>query len=285
MAYSIFNGELIEENCARISPQDRGFRYGDGIFETLRVHNGAPYQFAWHMRRLAQGLAAIRIMYDVQALAGYCRVLLEKNNITNGLIRIHISRGVGGRGYLPDSHMTPTLLIETMPEPEKPAKPIVIWHSSYQKISLASLPTNSKISQGLNSTLARMEAADNQCFDALLLNEKNELCETSSANIFWVRNNEIYTPSLECGALEGSIRAAVIRLSPYKIYEVKAAIEELKEADEVFITNAAWKILSVSELRPSGKKWQNTLITAELLSRLNKDIEENSDFAYSWKKQ
>jgi|CXWL01.1.fsa_nt_gi branched-chain amino acid aminotransferase len=275
MTYAIFNGQLVKEDEISISPQDRGFRYGDGVFDTMIVHAGKIYQFDWHIERLTRGLQAIRINFNTTNLLPLCTKLLRANNFTDGLLRIQITRGISGRGYLPDSTKTnPTLIIETITAPAMGKTPAKLWQGSYTKLSKNSLPVQFKLCQGLNSTLARMEAEENNCFDALMLNEKGKICETSSANIFWLKNSELYTPALTCGVLEGSVRAAIIRLSPYKIYEIKATIEDLHHAEAVFITNVALKTKAISEIKPLDIKWKSEALSEEMLVLLENDIKQ-----------
>ncbi|MEZ5691464.1 MAG: aminotransferase class IV [Rickettsiales bacterium] len=259
MDYLIFNDKLIKEDKACISPQDRGFRYGDGIFDTIIIKNSKLYQWEWHLARIEKGLNAVKINYNTCNLQSLSKKLLKKNNIKNGLLRIQITRGIGGRGYMPQQGINPTVIIETMEKPQLKEKYASLWLSSYKKISTDMLPVQYKLCQGLNSTLARIEAIENECFDALLLNNKNEICETSSANIFWLKDNILHTPSLSCGMLEGSIRATLIKLyknEEGKVKEVAATINELKSADAVFITNVAWKILPIIQIQPIELKWQ-----------------------------
>lgn len=274
MAYVIFNRLLLKENEIRISPQDRGFRYGDGVFDTMIVRNKKLYQFDWHLNRLARALHSTKIRFDAEELAGLCQKLLNANDFANGLLRIQVTRGIGGRGYLPEKDSAPTLLIETISSPEISKNPVSLWQSSYRKISQAALPVRFKLCQGLNSTLARLEAAENNCFDALMLDENNHISETSSANIFWFAGGELYTPALSCGALEGSMRAAVMRLSPYKIHEVAANIKSLQNAEAVFITNVAWKALAVSSLEPVGTGWESRELAQQVFNLLQEDIKQ-----------
>jgi branched-subunit amino acid aminotransferase/4-amino-4-deoxychorismate lyase len=272
MNYVIFNGKLLDERDVHISPRDRGFRYGDGVFDTLLVHGGRLYQWQFHLNRLVCGLAAVRIEFDVSILSSMCHELLVANNCEVGLLRIQITRGIGGRGYLPEARNFPTLLIETLEIPSSPAAPISLWQSDYCKVSPAALPVKFKICQGLNSTLARMEAEDNGCFDALLLNDAGQICETSSANVFWLKDDVLYTPMLGCGVLDGSVRSAVIRLSPYKICEIATNLNDFAGADAVFITNVAHKILAVNHLKPLGKNFHSEVIASQMLHLLEMDI-------------
>lgn len=277
MAYSIINGQLLPEAEALISVQDRGFRYGDGVFESIAVHQGVPYQFDWHLQRLKGGLQALKIAFDTAVLPGQIQQLLAKNACENGLLRLQITRGTGSRGYLPDQQARASCIIETTSRPALPAEPVALWRSTYRKISAAALPVQYKLCQGLNSTLARMEAAEQGCFDGLLLNEHGQVSETSSANIFWLKNTTLYTPALNCGILNGSTRAATMRLYPTPVYETTADSDTLMQADAVFITNAAWGAIAVNRLSPQDIQWQSEAIAQTINSYLNQDKDRYSD--------
>jgi branched-subunit amino acid aminotransferase/4-amino-4-deoxychorismate lyase len=264
---------MVKAGEAVISVEDRGFRYGDGAFETLMVQDGVPYQFEWHMARLAGGLSAIKIPFSVDDLHGHCRQLLKKNALKYGILRIQVTRGASGRGYLPGAAQ-PTFVIETSERSLPPSEAVSLWQSTEQKISVQALPVRYKLCQGLQSTLARIEAAEKQCFEALLLNEKGHVCETSSANLFWFKGGILYTPSLECGVLEGATRAAIMRLSPYPVHEVSVGIEALQNAEAVFITNTAWQVVAVNRLLPLGYQWDSVKIT-QRFSQLLADDRQN----------
>jgi branched-subunit amino acid aminotransferase/4-amino-4-deoxychorismate lyase len=163
------------------------------------------------------------------------------------------------------------LVIETAPMPAIPAHSINLFLSSYAKISPRALPVQFKLCQGLNSTLARMEASDNHCFDALLLNEQGHICETASANIFWFAHSTLYTPALSCGLLDGATRATIMRLSPYPVREVAASIDALLDAEAVFITNVLVQALAVHQLLPHTKQWASDVITDEFRAILSED--------------
>ena len=266
MNYFIINGDLVTEDMALVSVQDRGFRYGDGVFETIAVHAGVPYQFSWHMQRLAGGLNALKIAYDTSKIKEFTVQLLQKNAVSNGILRIQITRGIGSKGYLPDpSHKLAgaTLVMETLPIPALHHRLIALWCSDYRKTSASALPVQYKTSQGLNSILARIDAVENKCADALMLNEHGQVCETSSGNIFWMKDGTLYTPSLDCGVLMGSTRAAILRLSPYPAMEIKATLDTLLQADAVFMTNVTWPVMHVGALLPQNKQWDSEKLAEE----------------------
>lgn len=276
MASVIINGRSFPEDQAFVSIQDRGFRLGDGVFETIAVHQGVPYQFDFHIKRMAEGLRAIKIMFDPAILQHHAQQLLKDNAVSEGILRIQVTRGIGSLGYLPDARHPkagPNWVMETLPLPTLPGKPVQLWQASYTKLSPAALPVQYKLCQGLNSTLARMEADEKQCFDALLSNEQRHVCETSSGNLFWIKGKVLYTPTLACGVLDGSMRSAVLRLSPWQVQEVEATAGQIARADAVFISNAVWKVLPVSELKPQGLQWPSEELTAQMRGLIQDDIE------------
>ncbi|MDX2113194.1 MAG: aminotransferase class IV [Alphaproteobacteria bacterium] len=259
MPYVFINNKLLDSEKATISFEDRGFRFGDGVFETIAVTSGVPYQFDWHMERLRKGLHAIKISANLHQLHEQSRRLLKENQLKDGVLRIQVTRGIGSRGYLPDSKHPKagaTVVVETMPPPPPAPESASLIISAYEKITAESMPVQYKLCQGLNATLARIEATEKGAFDALLLNRDRMLCETSSGNLFWLKDGVLYTPMLSCGVLEGSMRAAVMRLSPYPVKEVRAVLAELESAQSVFITNALWPLVGINRIEGVAASWQ-----------------------------
>lgn len=235
------NGVFLPTSEATVPVADRGFRFGDGVFETIRFEQGVPYQWELHLSRMNAGLAALRINPPVVDWVNTARSLMQKNSLTDGFLRIAISRGVGSRGYMPDENITPTWVMECLPPAPLQQNPVKLWLSTITRPLLSALPTNHKLAQGVGNTLALLEARDHGCDDALMLTYDGKLCETASANLFWIKDDKIFTPTLSTGCLAGSTRAALMRLSA--VEEVVANTETLKQADAIFITNArlgAW---------------------------------------------
>jgi len=254
------NDKILPAKKALISVQDRGFRFGDGIFETCLIKSGKIYNWQAHKTRLKSGLVAIKINFTEKNLDQSCLRLIHKNKIQNGYLRISISRGIGSIGYLPIKNIQPNIIIETITLKSSPKSSIKLCISKIQKPSLKSLPTNYKLMQGINSTLVKLEAIENDCFDSIILNDKNQICETSSANIFWIKGNILYTPHSDSGCLLGTIREKILQISPLKKKLVKAKISTLLNADEVFITNVAIGVLAVDKIdnfQFKNKKYSN----------------------------
>lgn len=262
------NNSFIKSEFASINIDDRGFRYGDGVFETIRVNEGCLFKFNSHFARLKNGLNNLKIKFDLSGLEDICEELLQKNKIKNGFVRIAISRGVGSEGYLPKGDNKPTFLVQTneVCVDNDNNNQVDLWLSSYRKIPDICIPSNCKTAQGLNSSLARIEAQENGCFEALLLSVEGKICEASSGNIFWVKDGIIYTP--ENNILKGVMREAVIETSPLKVVQGDFVLDDLKNADEVFITNVSWVAKSVKLLQPNGWCWNQIGICKEVRNSL-----------------
>lgn len=267
---------FVREDAAVVPVKERGFRFGDGVFETIAVHRGAPYQWAWHMQRLQKGLAAIYINYNTHALLAICRELLRRNALAQGSLRIYISRGAGGWGYDPSDDCTPLLVVETIPARPEALQPLDLWLSTLAKPSPRSLPVQYKIAQGMHATLTLLEAHEHGCPQALILGEQGMICEASSANLFWLRGDLLYTPALATGALEGSTRAAILRLSPWPVTEVEAELGELESAEAVCLSNTGFPVTAVHTLRPQGWTWQSEPLAERLCELILADREHQA---------
>ena len=251
--YTIVNGRLVLASRAAIPVADRGFRFGDGVFETIRIEKNVPYQWELHMARLQQGLLAIAIENPTEHWALHVKKLLKKNAMRDGFIRIAVSRGVGSRGYTPFPPAMPaSWIIETLAALPHPNTGCRLWLSQYPRIPLLCLPMNNKVAQGLNNTLALLEAQQHACHEALQLTMDGTIAEAASANIFWVHQGTLFTPPLDSGCLNGTTRDAVIRLSPLPLRIERAGMAALATAEAVFLTNTRYGLWPVARLEPLG---------------------------------
>jgi branched-chain amino acid aminotransferase len=248
------NHQLIKEKQAQISIHERGFLFGDGIFETCKIFNGKIYDYKSHENRIKSGLKSLKFSAEIFDLEKKSYQLIKKNKIKNGILRISISRGIGSAGYLPTYESKALIIIETLPERTLP-KTISLGISSYKT------PKNSlgKTSNALPYILTKIEAQGKKLFDCIMLSQENFIAETSSANIFWVKNGKIFTPKKSCGILLGTVRDKILKKSFVKIKEVEAKISALKNADEIFLTNSSFLITPVDNLDFSKRKLQKVV--------------------------
>jgi branched-subunit amino acid aminotransferase/4-amino-4-deoxychorismate lyase len=269
------NGRIIPADQGTIHYQDRGFRFGDGVFETIRIHDGIPYLWEAHWQRLQQGIETLNIPIDIIDCDTMARELIHANQINDAVLRISISRGVGSRGYLPTDITAPTLLMETLDLPPAPPQEIHLCVSELRRIPPLCLPTHLKLSQGLNSILARMSARDQGCFDAIMLSIDNQIAECSSFNILWAQGNTLYAPSLDTGCIAGVTAAHLFRHMPWKLKLGRYSMAHLLKADAVVICNSTSLVLPVHGIYAKQGKLITFSKSTQLSERCRVFFEQN----------
>ena len=234
---------------------DRGFLYGDGLFETIRIHRGKPFQWHLHWKRLQTGCDALKIplFSGKDEWEEQIQALLRKNQTPQGLARLHISRGPGPRGYAPSHTCSPTRVITLHHAPELPKDEPVSWSlhtSGVCNPSFSAIP-KWKTGNKLFQILVKKEALEAGFDDGIVLNEKNHLTETSSANLFLIRNNQIFTPTTECGILNGTTRQLMLKLTKslgLECAEAPCDLVCLEKADSAFVTLGSFGLVHIHRI-------------------------------------
>lgn len=260
------NQKLIAEKQAQLSINERGFLFGDGVFETCKIFNGQIYNFKSHQKRLKNGLKNLKISADIDNLEQNSLKLIKKNQIESGILKISISRGIGSNGYLPTNKSKPLIIIWAKKSRKTPTN-ITLGISTQQ----TPIKNIGKTHNSLPYILTKIEAQKDGFFDNVMLSSEGKIAEVSSANIFWVKNGVIFTPDKSCGILNGTIRQKLLQIEP-NIKEIAADIAELKKADEIFITNSSLLIAPVSKFL--DKKLTPNL-SLKLLKKLQDDIKKS----------
>ena len=251
----ILNGTFVLEEEASVSPLNRGMMYGDGCFETFRSYEGKLLGFLQHFDRLIGGLKylGINASFTSDELKEDIMHLLEQNQLLDkhAMIRLQCWRA-GGRGYSPKSRemhwMAQTSNIST----QKASLNLALANT--RCIPSEALARKYKLSNGLNYIKAAQEATEQQADDALMLTVDEKVSETTSANIFWISGEKVYTPSEECDLLPGVTRNLIIGICKEKNISLDKGEFEMKdliEAETVFCTNSLIEIRKVESL---GKK-------------------------------
>jgi branched-chain amino acid aminotransferase len=246
------NGQYIPIDRPVLPVNDRSFLYGDGVFETIRITNGQPFLWREHLERLQRGAEFLKISvpYDSTEIEHATRHLLVQNDTPEGMVRIHLSRGSGERGYGLPAMAKPTLVITTH-------KSIHAEHPGLKLITstirvLADDPlAQHKTANRLPSILARQQADVTGADEALILNNRQEIAEASAANVFIIRGNELITPPLNSGAVAGTTRAYFLMIAPdHNLAPVEAPLttSDLKTAEATFLTSAHWLATPVISL-------------------------------------
>lgn len=245
------NGEFLSEEKACISPADRGFLLGDGLFETMRAYSGNIFRLDAHLERLLAGadFLGIRVLVGKVALRQALYRTLEENGLSqrDASLRLTLTRGIGPRGLVPSPDARPTLLITASPLNAvalSPAKAVLASVRRNEHSPLATLKTLNF----LDNILARREAVAAEVEESLLLNTAGNLVEASAANFFAVFDGILRTPPLSDGALPGITRAVVMELAQnldIPFLEASLTPKQLFGADEAFLTNSLIEIRSL----------------------------------------
>ena len=178
------NGRFVAGEAARISILDRGFLYGDGLFETLRIIGGRPHAWEAHLERLERGAAFLKLRPPLTALEMRRAVeqLVLRNSLPDSVLRLTLTRGPGPRGYSPKNADSPTLLMTMHPVPATKPRGLRLVTSSF-RLAAADPLAQFKTCNKLVHVLARAEAEARGADDALLLNTRGRLAEATSSNL------------------------------------------------------------------------------------------------------
>jgi branched-chain amino acid aminotransferase len=248
------NGEFVPVSAARVPVTDRAFLYGDGLFETLRVYQGLPFLWPWHLERLRQGARVLGLPDPAgQLLLGWVEELLERNRLTEAVVRLQISRGSGPRGYSPVGAGPVLCLVTAQPAPAltpHPAPGITLRTSTW-RLSADDRLAACKSANRLIHVLATAEAQAAGADEALLFNHRNEVAEAASANFFWIAADAILTPPAGSGALLGVTRRLVFELAARLGVETRQQTLAARQLDHVtaaFLTSSVQEVRSVRQI-------------------------------------
>ena len=252
-----YNGRLLDEQEPVIKASDRCYRYGDGVFETIRVWKGKILFAELHFERLMFSLQTLKInlpkLVTPKFLENEIMELCGKNKCEDSArIRLSVSRGHGG---LYDSDDNFQYLIECSALPgttgslNENGLVIDIFPHARKSIDIFS---NLKSSNYLPYTMAALYAKEKKLNDCLLLNIHERICDATIANIFWVKDKTVFTPPLSEGCVAGVMRRYLIEKltsTGQSLREEELGIRNLENADEIFLTNAIHGIRWVKQFR------------------------------------
>ena len=276
--YILINGKIQPSEQSCISTENRSFRYGDGLFETIRIVNSKPCFVKNHFNRLVAGMKQLKMDIPKEFSAEFIEKKLlelvkENDLVGGGVARLSVFRDQGTT-YVPLSN-TVSYIVDLRPldnnyfelnneglnigifsEIKKPKDPFSLF----------------KTSNALLYVMAAIHAKENNYDDCFLMNKNNELIETTSSNIFIVSNRILYTPSLENGCVAGTMRMNIINLAienKIKVYECSITHRNLLLADEIFLTNAVRGLQWVKSYQEN--RYYNSL-SKFLIEKLNQSV-------------
>ena len=255
------NGKLVDQEEARISVFDHGLLYGDGIFEGIRIYNKCVFKLEAHLERLEYSAKAIllELPWSRQDIAKAVCDTCRANNITNGYVRLVVTRGRGTLGLNPYKCSNPQLIvipdkIQLYPE-EIYSQGMKIITVPTQRIGSGSMPPAIKSLNYLNNVLAKIEAVNAGFMEAIMMNDMGFVAECTAENIFIVQKGVIYTPPTSAGALEGITRKVVVDMAEaggLPIEERNLTRYDMWVAQECFLTGTAAEVVPVTEI--DGRK-------------------------------
>jgi branched-chain amino acid aminotransferase len=254
--WAFVNGVFVRDQDAVVSVHDRGFRYGDGVFDTLRVYRGRPFLIERHIGRLIEGATAIGVapLPTASALASAIRDLIDRNEIAEALVRTTVTRGIS-TGWDARHAGDPTVVIVEQPFAGYPDQ---LYRSGASIVILANtrlrpsaLTPAAKSLSLLVHVQAKRDATARDADEAVLCSESGVVAEGTVSNIFCVRNGRLHTPPLSDGILQGITREVVLGLARrdgIETVEDRITPDELRTADEVFLTSTGMEVLPVTRV-------------------------------------
>lgn len=249
---ALYNGEIVNRKDIQIDIEDRGYQFGDAIYEVIGVYNGKPFNVEKHLNRFQSSARKLSIpfIYDPKALEEKIEILRSSNGLENGMIYLQMSRGVAPRTHhFPESITFPVLVGYT----REAARPTDKQENGVHCIlaeDIRWLRCDIKTVNLLGSVLAKEEALRQNCHEAIL-HRGNVITEGSSTNVFIVKNEVLFTHPANHYILNGITRTVVLEICQQRqvpVVERTFTKDQLLEADEVFITGTYSNILPVTKV-------------------------------------
>lgn len=277
-----FNGTLLLKQDSKLTIENRAYKYGDGLFETLKVVNGKIFFWEDHYFRLMASMRILRMeipmSFTMEFLEAEILKTVEANDLlkSTARVRLNVDRGEGGK-YLPTNEAVVnfSIVVEPHSNPfytiDNKATYIVDLYKDYFMAPglLSGLKSNNKAIQVIGSIYAKENDFDN----CLVLNTNKSVIEALNGNLFLVKGDKIKTPPLEDGCLKGVMRKQILELlaKDVNLFVEEASISpfELQKADELFITNVILGIVPITQYR---KKTYTTEFAKGIVSKLNAQL-------------
>ena len=245
------------ESKHSIEVTDRGFQYGDGLFETIEIRDGQPVFLQQHLIRLQNGCKRLCIPFpDIQLLTEEAYRVIQ--NSSRAVLKLIITRGIGGRGYRQPEKINPTRVFSLHPAPN--------YLDSYKKQGINARFCHHRLGHNpflaglkhinrLEQILARAEWNDNSIQEGLMLDLNDHVIEGTMSNLFLVKENVIYTPKLDQCGVAGIIRSIILETAAQQELKTEQNTldrQDVVSADELFVTNSViglWPIRRIEQHR------------------------------------
>jgi branched-chain amino acid aminotransferase len=248
------NGKLYDKADAKVSVYDHGLLYGDGIFEGIRVYDGKVFRLRQHVDRLYDSAQGIKLVIPMsrEQMAEAITSTVKANDKRNGYIRAIVTRGAGTLGLDPRKTSDPQVIIIV---DDISLYPSELYENGMEIVTVSTIRNHPnalspriKSLNYLNNIMAKMEAIQAGCLEALMLNHEGQVAECTGDNIFIVKRGVLKTPPTDAGILEGVTRNTVIELARatnIPVEETALMRLDVHTADECFLTGTAAEVIPV----------------------------------------
>jgi D-alanine transaminase len=278
MKYALLNGEIIPRSEAKVDIEDRGYQFGDGVYEVIRVYNGKLFTANEHLTRFVKSADSIGISipYTIDQLKETLEKLIEKNKLRLGTIYMQITRGIAKRNHaFPIREVNPTLVAYTN-EVNRPTESLRTGVKTILTEDIRWLRCDIKSLNLLGNLLAKQKAAEADCYEAIQ-HRGQDVTEGSSSNIYIVKNGVVMTHESNHLILKGITKDVILdicskRNIPFE--EKTFSLDDLKRADEVFLSSTTSEVMPVIEM--DGNKVNNGMpgeVTRKIQELFQREIE------------
>jgi D-alanine transaminase len=279
MEFAILNGEIIKRSEAKVDVEDRGYQFGDGVYEVIRVYNGRIFTVKEHLRRFKKSMDFISISLPLttEQLKEMLEELIVKNKLKDGMIYMQVTRGVAPRNHaFPSQSIAPTLVAYT----KEIERPVVCLQTGVKTIlteDIRWLRCDIKSLNLLGNLLAKQKAAVLGCYEAIQ-HRGQEVTEGSTSNVFIVKKGVVITHASDNFILKGITKDVLTQVcanNNISVEERTFTLEELELADEVFLTSTTSEVMPIIEI--NGVKVKAGLpgpVTRRLQGLFDQEIEK-----------
>jgi 4-amino-4-deoxychorismate lyase len=243
---SLINGQRAE----RISIRDRGFQYGDGCFETVRVLSNKPILWSAHLKRLKNACKTLQLSVNFELLKSEITQLLQDNKTADVILKITVTRGEGGRGYKPPEHANCTRIIQLIDyvaaDTRTGARVVVCQHRLSSNSLLGGIKHLNRLDQVIASAQIPADFDEGLCLD-----EQGSVIEGCRSNLLLAIDNQLVTPDLGKSGVEGVMLNYLIdkfQTLDTRVLRKTISLRELKTAGEIFLCNSVFGIWPVAEI-------------------------------------
>ncbi|RDU36156.1 D-amino-acid transaminase [Neobacillus piezotolerans] len=278
MEYVVFNGEIIERSQAKIDVEDRGYQFGDGVYEVIRVYNGKMFTANEHLERLVSSAEKIgmKLGWSIGELESLFATLIEKNGLGTGIVYMQVTRGASPRNHaFPPAGVAQTLVAYTR-DMKRPVNNFANGVKTILAEDIRWLRCDIKSLNLLGNILAKQKAAEAGCYEAIL-HRGEKITEGSSSNIFIIKDGAVITHPANNYILNGITRQTLEKIcaaSGIPFIEKEFTVADLLGADEIAVGSTTSEITPVVEV--DGKHVGDGApghVTKKLQSLFDQEIE------------